>query len=224
MIIKNNKFYLAPSLLSADFSCLKDTIAFLGKISIEIVHFDVMDNHFVPNLTFGHKLIKDLRKHSDLYFDTHLMIDSPENYIDNYIKSGCNNITFHLEASKEPKKLIQYIKRNNISCGISIKPDTPVENIEEVLYLIDLILVMTVEPGFGGQTLIKYTLPKIDQLKKIRDNNSYSYLIECDGGIGIDNVKELRNLGMDIAVMGSSFFNSNDKASFLKQIYDIISK
>jgi ribulose-phosphate 3-epimerase len=222
MFIEKNKFNIAPSLLSADFSCLREVINDLEKISINIAHFDVMDNHFVPNLTFGHKLIRDLRKHSNILFDTHLMIDHPEKFIDNYIKAGCNNITFHIEACNNPRNLIKYIKKANVNCGISLKPNTTIDYIKEYLPIVDLILVMTVEPGFGGQELIKSTLPKISTLKKIKNDNGYDFIIECDGGISLENVKQLRELGMDIAVMGSSFFKSKNQVTFLNKIYESI--
>lgn len=214
----NNNFNISPSILSADFSNVKTILNDLKDIGINIVHFDVMDNHFVPNLTFGHKFIKDLRKDSDLFFDAHLMIESPEKWIDNYIKAGADNITFHIESTSDAKNIIKKIKDAGISCGISIKPKTPVKMIEEYISMIDLVLVMTVEPGFGGQKMMRNTLHKIKELDEIRKSKSYNIKIEADGGINKENIHELINMGLDIAVMGSAFFKSNNK----KKLYDEI--
>lgn len=222
MKISTKKFYIAPSILSADFSEIKDTLVELKRIGIEIVHFDVMDQHFVPNLTFGHKFIADLRPKSKLFFDTHLMIEQPEKWVERFIKAGCDNLTFHIEATKKPEQVIEKIKNAGISCGISIKPKTKVEDIEKYLDKVDLILVMTVEPGFGGQKLIENTIEKISSLKQIKKEKGYQYIIEADGGIGEDNIKKLKNLGMDIAVMGSSFFKQKDYGKFHDKIKNIV--
>lgn len=217
--LDENKFYIAPSILSADFSNIKNILNGLSSIGIKIVHFDVMDNHFVPNLTFGHKFISDLRVHSNLFFDAHLMIDKPENWIDNYIKSGCDNITFHIESTKCPMEIIKELKKNNKSVGISIKPNTNIEEILEYLNLIDIILIMTVEPGFGGQKLIGDTVNKISKLKKIKDKKKLENLyIQADGGISIDNIELLYGYGLNIAVMGNAFFNNEDSEIFYKKM------
>lgn len=201
---------IAPSLLSANFACLKEEI---DKIKVaEWIHYDVMDGHFVPNISFGYSILKDISKVTDKYLDVHLMIDDPFKYVDNFIASNASLIVFHYEAVEENEinKLIKHIKNNNIDAGIAIKPDTCVDVLKPFLSELDLVLVMSVEPGFGGQTFNHSALEKISKLAKLREDNNYCYLIEVDGGINESTAKLCRQAGVDVLVAGSFVFNSDD--------------
>lgn len=201
---------IAPSLLSANFVCLKEEI---DKIKVaEWIHYDVMDGHFVPNISFGYSILKDISKVTDKYLDVHLMIDDPFKYVDNFITSNASLIVFHYEAVEENEinKLIKHIKNNNIDVGIAIKPDTCVDVLKPFLSELDLVLVMSVEPGFGGQTFNHSALEKISKLAKLREDNNYCYLIEVDGGINESTAKLCRQAGVDVLVAGSFVFNSDD--------------
>ena len=186
---------IAPSLLSADFACLKKEI---DKIKVaEWIHYDVMDGHFVPNISFGYSILKDVSKVTDKYLDVHLMISDPFKYVDNFIASNASLIVFHYEAVEENEinKLIKHIKNNNIDVGIAIKPDTCQDVLKPFLSQLDLVLVMSVEPGFGGQTFNHSAIEKISKLAKLREENNYHYLIEVDGGINESTAKLCRQAG-----------------------------
>lgn len=201
---------IAPSLLSANFACLKEEI---DKIkAAEWIHYDVMDGHFVPNISFGYSVLKDISKVTDKYLDVHLMISDPSKYVDNFIASNASLIVFHYEAVEENEinKLIKHIKNNNIDVGIAIKPDTCVDVLKPFLSELDLVLVMSVEPGFGGQTFNHSAIEKISKLAKLREDNNYCYLIEVDGGINESTAKLCRQAGVDVLVAGSFVFNSDD--------------
>ena len=171
-----------------------------------------MDGHFVPNISFGYSILKDISKVTDKYLDVHLMIDDPFKYVDNFITSNASLIVFHYEAVEENEinKLINHIKNNNIDVGIAIKPDTCVDVLKPFLSELDLVLVMSVEPGFGGQTFNHSALEKISKLAKLREDNNYCYLIEVDGGINESTAKLCRQAGVDVLVAGSFVFNSDD--------------
>ena len=181
-----NKHLIAPSILSANFSNLQKDIDMVEKAGADWLHIDVMDGHFVPNITIGPLVVKAVRPLSKLFFDVHLMITNPEKYWRNFVKNGADLIVFHEEVLCDKKRLIQDIKEENIKVGMSIKPKTSVEEILEFLPLLDVVLVMTVEPGFGGQSFMEDMLPKISYLRKIIDNNNYNCLIEVDGGINVE--------------------------------------
>ena len=187
---------------------LKNNIKKLDNSNIEYLHLDIMDNIFVPNITWDIDEIKELLDGTKTKKDVHLMVKDVIKYIDDYSKLNPEFITFHLEAVDNVLEVINYIKSKNIKVGISIKPNTTVENLKEYLPLIDLVLIMSVEPGFGGQTFIESSLDKIEELYNIRENNNYSYLIEVDGGINSDNIKKLNKC--DIAVVGSYITNNSD--------------
>lgn len=209
---------IAPSLLSADFTCLKDEI---NKIeTAQWIHYDVMDGHFVPNISFGHSILNDVSKITDMYLDVHLMISEPAKYIDNFIASKASLIVFHYEAvvKEEVDNLIDYIKNQNVDVGISIKPDTPVEEILPFLSKLDLVLVMSVEPGFGGQEFNPIALDKISTLAKLKKDHQYHYLIEVDGGINEITAKQCRQAGADVLVAGSYIFNSDDYAKAIESL------
>lgn len=201
---------IAPSLLSANFACLKQEI---DKIeAAEWIHYDVMDGHFVPNISFGYSILKDISKVTDKYLDVHLMINDPFKYVDNFIASNASLIVFHYEAveKNEIDKLIKHIKNNNVDVGIAIKPDTCQDVLKPFLSQLDLVLVMSVEPGFGGQTFNHSAIEKISKLAKLREENNYHYLIEVDGGINESTAKLCRQAGVDVLVAGSYVFNSDD--------------
>ena len=209
---------IAPSLLSADFACLKQEI---DKIeAAEWIHYDVMDGHFVPNISFGYSILKDISKVTDKYLDVHLMINDPFKYVDNFIASNASLIVFHYEAVEENEidKLIKHIKNNNVDVGIAIKPDTCQDVLKPFLSQLDLVLVMSVEPGFGGQTFNHSAIEKISKLAKLREENNYHYLIEVDGGINESTAKLCRQTGVDVLVAGSYVFNSDDYTKAIESL------
>ena len=209
---------IAPSLLSANFACLKQEI---DKIeAAEWIHYDVMDGHFVPNISFGYSILKDISKVTDKYLDVHLMISDPFKYVDNFIASNASLIVFHYEAVEENEidKLIKHIKNNNVDVGIAIKPDTCQDVLKPYLSQLDLVLVMSVEPGFGGQTFNHSAIEKISKLAKLREENNYHYLIEVDGGINESTAKLCRQAGVDVLVAGSYVFNSDDYTKAIESL------
>ena len=209
---------IAPSLLSADFACLKQEI---DKIeAAEWIHYDVMDGHFVPNISFGYSILKDISKVTDKYLDVHLMISDPFIYVDNFIASNASLIVFHYEAVEENEidKLIKHIKNNNVDVGIAIKPDTCQDVLKPFLSQLDLVLLMSVESGFGGQTFNHSAIEKISKLAKLREENNYHYLIEVDGGINESTAKLCRQAGVDVLVAGSYVFNSDDYTKAIESL------
>lgn len=202
---------LAPSLLSADFADLKSAVKKIENEGGSVVHIDVMDGQFVPQITYGQPVIKSIRKLTKLPFDIHLMVEKPELMVDSFAQAGGDWITFHYESTVHIDRLISHIHSLGKKCGISIVPSTPVAALSEILPLVDLVLVMSVNPGFGGQSFIPYTLQKISQLKKIRSEKSLSFKISVDGGINEKNYAEVAEAGADILVSGSSFFSGKLK-------------
>jgi ribulose-phosphate 3-epimerase len=205
------KTIIAPSLLAADFLNLEKDLILINNTNAEWLHLDVMDGHFVPNLTFGFDLISRIKNVSNKYLDVHLMISNPFVYIDNYIKAGANMITFHYEAVKEEEidEIINYVKKNNCHVGISIKPDTDLKAIDRWLSKIDMVLVMSVYPGFGGQKFIETTYERISYFNDLRLTNSYDYLIQVDGGVNEQNYQQLKNVGCNVLVAGSYLFDDS---------------
>lgn len=201
---------IAPSILSADFANLERDIKLVENYGADLIHIDAMDGHFVPNLTLGPNIVSAIRKVTTLPLDCHLMIQNPEKYIDDFAKAGADIITIHYEATNHLHSALQQIKSHQIKCGVVINPATPICVIEPILNMVDIVLVMTVNPGFGGQKFIEDTLIKIEQLNELRNKNNYHYAIEVDGGINNQTAKICKNAGVDIAVAGSYIYNSEN--------------
>jgi len=211
------KIKISPSILSADFSRLGDEIKRLEDGGADLIHVDVMDGHFVPNLTIGPPVIKSLRKHTKLPFDVHLMISPVHKYIKDYADAGADIITFHPETSTNLNETISLIKSLKKFVGVSLNPDKEINLIEDQLKEIDLVLIMSVYPGFGGQKFIPDVLDKIKKLKDIKEKNNYKFDIEVDGGINFSNSKEVLNAGANILVSGTTIFKEN-KGNIKKNI------
>jgi len=204
---------IAPSILSADFSKLGKEVRDVEAAGADWIHVDVMDGHFVPNLTIGPAVIKSIRPASALPFDVHLMIDTPENFVGSYIDAGSDIITFHVEACKAPQKLIERIRAANRKVGLSLRPKTPVDSIMPYLKEVDLVLVMMVEPGFGGQVFMEEVVPKISQIRKL-----YGGDIEVDGGINTENARKVIDQGANILVAGTSVFRQKDYREAIRRL------
>ena len=200
---------ISPSILSADFSKLGSEIQNLEKAKADLIHIDVMDGHFVPNITIGPEVISKLRKYTSLPFDVHLMISPVDNFIKDFAEAGADIITIHPEATNDLVNSIKKIKSYNKKAGISLNPETSVEKVLNVLNLIDLVLIMSVNPGFGGQKFIKETLEKVKILKKEIDSKNLKTQIEIDGGINFENAKIAKEAGVDIIVSGTTIFKEN---------------
>ena len=209
---------ISPSILGGSFANMQDTIRLIDQSKAEYIHFDVMDGDFVPNLTFGPQFISNVRSFSKKIFDVHLMINRVGKFLDDYIKAGSDIITFHLEIDEDINELITKIKNNNIKCGIAIKPVTPWENLKPYLDNIDQIIIMTVEPGFGGQKFMDNQLSKITQLKKYLVDNQHSIDLEIDGGINFETGKKCIDAGANILVAGSFLFKQEGLTQATNQL------
>ena len=201
---------IAPSILSADFSKLEEDIKIVEKAGADMLHIDVKDGHFVPNITIGAPVVKCLRKISNLTFDVHLMIENPEVFIEDFAEAGSDIITVHVEASKHLHRLIQTIKSYGVKVGIALNPATPLCTIEHLIEHLDMVLIMTVNPGFGGQSFIENMYKKILSLKELLIKAGKDIPIQVDGGINLNNIKKLHDCGAEIFVTGSAIFNSQD--------------
>ena len=204
------KILISPSILAGDFSQLGKDIQKLEDAGADMIHVDVMDGHFVPNITIGPPVIKSLRKYTGLPFDVHLMISPVHKYIEDFSKAGSDIITIHPEATEDVKVSIDLIKSLGKKVGLSLNPDTPIDKIEKYLDQIDLVLVMTVYPGFGGQKFISKVLNKIKNLKNIKDENKFRFDIEVDGGVNFENNRLAIEAGANILVSGTTIFKNND--------------
>lgn len=209
----NRKVLIAPSILAADFGHLSDEIKNVEQNGCDVIHVDVMDGHFVPNLTLGPCVVEAIRKETTLPLDVHLMIESPEDYIESFRKAGSDWITFHAEAVSDMGKIIEQIKQTGAKVGVSVRPKTPIDSLIPFLDKIDLILIMTVEPGFGGQSFME------DMIQKVRDlRPQFSGLISVDGGINSETALIAKEAGVDILVAGTSIFKHENRAEIIKEL------
>ncbi len=212
---------VAPSILSADFAAMGEAVKTLQRQHADWVHCDVMDGAFVPNITFGMPMVKALRRNTELPLDVHLMIERPERYAAEFIKSGADIVTFHPEASRDPHKLLAEIRELGAKCGVVLNPDVAVSEAEPFLDSCDVVMLMGVFPGFGGQKFIRDVLPKLEELRRLRGNRKF--LIELDGGVTLDNAREIVLAGADVLVAGSCVFSSPDPEQTIASLQHIAS-
>ena len=213
------KIKIAPSILSADFSKMGEEVRALEKQGADIIHCDVMDGVFVNNITFGIKMVEDIKQHTTLPLDCHLMIVHPEKYVERFAKAGADIITVHYEACKENlKEVLSLIKSTGVKCGAVINPDTPVDKIKDVVCLCDMVLVMSVFPGFGGQKFIPSALDKLRELRKLIDESGKEIDLQIDGGVTAENVAEIKAAGANVIVAGSTVFKAADRAAMIVKL------
>jgi ribulose-phosphate 3-epimerase len=209
---------IAPSILSADFARLGDEIKAAEEAGAHLLHVDVMDGHFVPNITIGPPVVESIRKVTRLPLDVHLMIEEPDRFLKDFIAAGADILTVHFEATVHLHRTVQAIRESGIQAGVSINPATPVGSLDNILGDVDIVLLMSVNPGFGGQEFIPGTIKKLRLLKKTISDSGLSALIEVDGGVKTDNARQIAAAGADILVMGSAFFKSADYASTMEKL------
>ncbi|HID24958.1 MAG TPA: ribulose-phosphate 3-epimerase [Thermoplasmata archaeon] len=210
---------VAPSILSADFSKLSEEIKTVEKAGAEWLHIDVMDGHFVPNITIGPPVVKSIRKVTDLFFDVHLMIENPEKYVKSFADAGANGLTFHIEAVKNPLEVVKKIKDAGCKVGISLNPPTPFDAVKEIIPKVDLVLVMSVHPGFSGQSFIPDVVPKIEETRKHIDTLDKKILLEVDGGVNKETGRIVKHAGADVLVAGNFVFKNK---SYNQPIHDLL--
>ena len=210
--------YIAPSLFAADFSQLTNEVKRVQRAGANMLHLDVMDGHFVPNLSFGPQLIKDLRKRTSLLFDVHLMLTDPDKYVDSFIKAGADSITFHVESNSDTDALLAHLEECNCKSALALSPDTPAEAVFPYLDKISMVLVMTVYPGFGGQKFMPTMMDKVRTIKAEIDKRGLNVDIQVDGGLGVDNIGVATAAGANVIVAGSSIFGAKKTGEVIKKM------
>jgi len=212
---------IAPSLLAADFSRLRESVDALAGADVDTLHLDVMDGHFVPNISFGVPVIRSLRPHTSLFFDAHLMIQEPKRYAEAFVKAGCDHITFHIEVVDNPADVVRHIRDLGVSVGVCLNPTTEIETIESILDAVDMVLVMSVWPGFGGQSFMAEVLPKVERLRsRLKPNQR----LEIDGGIAPDTIEAAARAGADTFVAGTAVFGQADPAAAVGNLHNLASR
>ena len=209
---------IAPSVLGADFSRLAEEIADAERAGVDMFHLDIMDGHFVPNISFGPDIVRTIDKLTDKFLDVHLMLSQPERHFEAFFKVGADNITFHIEVHPDPAEVVEKIRSMGIKAGISLNPDTPMDKVLPYLEHFDFLLIMSVSPGFGGQQFIESTLPKIAAARKFIDAYSPYTKVQVDGGVDGGNAERIVKAGADILVMGTSFFGSKDRKRLVQKV------
>jgi len=209
---------ISPSILSADFADMGKAVEYMEQCGADYIHCDVMDGAFVPNISFGPGMIKAIRKHTKLPLDVHLMVDRPERYIDDFVNAGADIITIHAEATLHIQRVLQYIRSKGVKCGLVLNPATPVDYIKYCLDCIDMILLMSVNPGFGGQKFIPAVLPKVKEVSDMIKESGYDIELEIDGGINFENIGSVLEAGANVIVAGSTVFGHKDPAEAIKRL------
>ena len=212
---------IAPSILAANFARLGDEIAAVERAGVRLIHVDVMDGHFVPNISIGVPVVASLRKATRLLLDVHLMIENPDQYVEAFANAGAGTLLIHQEATPHLDRVVTQIRELGCKAGVVINPATPVAALEDILYKVDQVLVMSVNPGFGGQVFLPRALDKIRQLRDLRARNHYNYRIEVDGGVTMENAAELVRAGTEILVAGTSVFHTPDPAEAVRQLQHV---
>lgn len=209
---------IAPSILSADFSAMGQAVELMQASGADYIHCDVMDGIFVPNITFGPPMIKSIKKHADIPLDVHLMIDRPERYIDAFADAGADIITIHAEATLHAERTLAYIKSKGIKAGIVLNPATHEDAVQYVMHLVDMILLMSVNPGFGGQKFIPAVLPKVEKVREMIEKSGRDIELEIDGGVNFDNIGDIINAGANVIVAGNTVFSYPDPAEAIARL------
>ena len=212
------KTLIAPSILSADFAIIGEEIRRMEASNADLIHCDVMDGIFVPNITFGPKFIADIRKITKLPLDVHLMIDRPERYIDRFMDAGADFLTIHYEATKVLRETLQQIKNRNVKCGVVISPGTPVLVLKGILKICDMVLLMSVHPGFGGQSFIEGSIDRLTELTMLAKAENPNILIEIDGGVTLENIASIKAAGAEVIVAGNTIFSASDAAAVISEL------